>query len=51
MSLIEGEKWYKEGVNEAIEIYAKPCKDHILFVSFPLHLLVGIECIAKNLRI
>ena len=34
ISLTEGEKWYKEGVNEPIENYAKPYKDRILSVSF-----------------
>ena len=37
ISLTEGEKWYKEGVNEVIQNYAKPYKDRILSVSFPLH--------------
>ena len=37
ISLTEGEKWYKEGVNEVIQNYAKPYKDPILSVSFPLH--------------
>ena len=37
ISLTEGEKWYKEGVNEVIQNYAKPYKDRILSVSFSLH--------------
>ena len=30
-------KKYKEGVNEVIQNYAKPYKDRILSVLFPLH--------------
>ena len=37
ISLIESEKWYKEGINEVIQNYAKPHKDRILSVLFPLH--------------
>ena len=47
-TIIEGEKWYKEGVNEAIQNYVKPYKDRILSVSFPLHFCVSIECIANK---
>ena len=32
ISLTEGEKWYKKGVNEAIQNYTKPYKDCILSV-------------------